>query len=453
MNQIRLENPVIWIDGMLVENVHFQQMERYLSSELRSLMLIGQRYFWGFLSLEINKEQLLAKNLKLEQVSCLFGDGTQFDSASFEKKFLKCSLKNAVAGDIFVIAIKSANVNNIDCLLDSQPDEARYTVHETKIIDRVRRQSSLGGPRAIDVLTGLLNVRLCDINEVLDDEVYLPILKLALADSGLGFVSDQSFLAPMLDSHNCDYLSRVMEEVCSYFDTKLVDRQSDVEMIIEGSMSSILGLLLRQTLSEFQCKFLMLKQTYPLHPMVLFSEILSFLGNIRGLYLGSLNSVNVDHKYMHEDLFQSFEGLLSSVRVCLAKYLRLPVVRLGFEQHNAQLYVCSKSVNNEIEKYIFSVAAAAGVDHIREAFTRMVKFSSVDNIQSIVDLQLPGAKFKVLNGIPRDVPHFPGRCYFEVDINQENIDLLRGGALALHVVGDLPGFVFDCWAVRTTAGL
>ena len=74
---------------------------------------------------------------------------------------------------------------------------------------------------------------------------------------------------------------------------------------------------------------------------------------------------------------------------------------------------------------------------------------SVEQIRTLVNVQLPGITVHPLAATPRQLPFYAGGVYFELDTASPSWkELSESGGIALHLSGEYPGLVMDLWAVR-----
>ena len=67
---------VVWSEGLLLTQQHFQQHERYLENIIHECM--EDDFTWGFKDLSINKQNLSENRFGIEEASGIMPDGTFF---------------------------------------------------------------------------------------------------------------------------------------------------------------------------------------------------------------------------------------------------------------------------------------------------------------------------------------------------------------------------------------
>ena len=78
-----------------------------------------------------------------------------------------------------------------------------------------------------------------------------------------------------------------------------------------------------------------------------------------------------------------------------------------------------------------------------------MKIGPVEQIRNLVNAALPGIAIRPLAVAPRQLPFHPGVQYFELERTSRFWDDLKtSGGMAVHVAGEFPGLVLECWAIK-----
>ena len=74
---------------------------------------------------------------------------------------------------------------------------------------------------------------------------------------------------------------------------------------------------------------------------------------------------------------------------------------------------------------------------------------ATDKIRSVVSVQVPGIPLHTLTAAPRQLPYHEGYVYFELEKGTPAWqDVIKAGALALHISGSFPDLNLQLWAIR-----
>jgi len=99
--------------------------------------------------------------------------------------------------------------------------------------------------------------------------------------------------------------------------------------------------------------------------------------------------------------------------------------------------------------WVLVVKAQVPPETLRRGFPNQVKIGPVEQIAELITAALPGIAVAPLPVVPRQLPYYAGRSYFELDRSGPYWQALaRSGGIAVHVAGDLPGLEIECWAIR-----
>jgi type VI secretion system protein ImpJ len=99
--------------------------------------------------------------------------------------------------------------------------------------------------------------------------------------------------------------------------------------------------------------------------------------------------------------------------------------------------------------WVLVAKAQVPAETLRRNFPNQVKIGPVEQIAELINVALRGIEVSALPVVPRQLPFYGGRSYFELDRNSPYFAALaRSAAIAIHVTGDIPGLEIECWAIR-----
>lgn len=145
----------------------------------------------------------------------------------------------------------------------------------------------------------------------------------------------------------------------------------------------------------------------PLPPAMLYRELIGLLGRLSVLPGVDDELADRQFGYRHDDLQGSFEPLAATLRHALARVIETPVLPLRFEDRGDQVYICVVDKQWNLKKLVFAVSAAMPADKLRQLLPQQTKLGAVEQIQKLVDLQLPGARLIPLSNPPARSPFSP----------------------------------------------
>jgi type VI secretion system protein ImpJ len=260
---------------------------------------------------------------------------------------------------------------------------------------------------------------------------------------------DSKFIPPLINARAHDALQSLVEELQSVLMVRLSKGVGLPALSNGGGLADLVELLLRQALAEYRMRLVQLDAYEPLPPVLLYQELMGLLGRLSVLP-GVEDELNgMTFSYNHDDLQGSFEPLTAMLRRALARVIETPLVPLRFEDRGDHISVCILDKQWKLEKIVFAISADMPSDVLLKLMPQQSKLGPVEQIQKLVDLQLPGARLMALPHPPRMVPYYANSVYFAVEHTDPYwAQMFAGSALAIRIVGDFPGLRFDAWGLR-----
>jgi type VI secretion system protein ImpJ len=441
--------PVAWSDGMLIEVQHFQQLERHLSHQTALRFQHTFNHVWGFYSLDLDEDGLGMGRLGLRQAKGVFQDGTAFSIPSHESIPSPLETSSAQAGDVVVLAVQLARSGSAEMAFGGVEQASRYRAVETYVPDASIGHETAGAPKQVLMETGALQTRLCWLNQLRTDEVGLAIARIAGRSASQVVILDDRFIPPLLNARAHKSLQSLLDELQSVLLVRLSRGRGVLALSSSGGLADLVELLLRQALSEYRMRLKQLDAFEPLPPVVLHQELMGLLGRLSILPGIEEELIDRTFVYAHDNLQSSFEPLAMMLRRALATVIDTPLVPLRFEDRGDQTSLCVLDKQWKLEKIIFAVSANLPSEQIRKYLPQQSKIGSVEQIQKLVDFQLPGARLVPLLNPPRLVPYYAQSVYFEIEAGDPYwVQIFSGAAMAIRIVGEFPGLRFEAWGLR-----
>jgi type VI secretion system protein ImpJ len=434
---------------MLIEVQHFQQLERNLANQFSQRLQYVLNHGWGFSILDIDDDGLGMGRLGLRQAKGVFQDGTAFSIPSHEALPKPMDVSAAQSGDVACLAIQTARSGSPEMAFGTEDHVARYRATETQVPDLCIGHEQSGVPRFLMMETGQLQMRLCWFKQLRTDEVGLPVAKVSGRSGSNVVMLDSKFIPPLINARAHDALQSLVEELQSVLMVRLSKGAGLPALSNGGGLADLVELLLRQALAEYRMRLVQLDAYEPLPPVLLYQELMGLLGRLSVLP-GVEDELNgMTFSYNHDDLQGSFEPLTAMLRRALARVIETPLVPLRFEDRGDQISVCILDKQWKLEKIVFAISADMPSDILLKLMPQQSKLGPVEQIQKLVDLQLPGARLMALPHPPRMVPYYANSVYFAVEHTDPYwAQMFAGSALAIRIVGDFPGLRFDAWGLR-----
>jgi type VI secretion system protein ImpJ len=441
--------PVAWSDGMLIETQHFQQLERHLSHQ--TALRLGQtsNHGWGFTLLDVDEDGLGLGRLGLRRARGVFQDGTAFSLPSDDALPEPLDTELAQAGDIACLAVQAAGSGGPEMAFGDTPVSARYRAAATEVPNLTVGLDAPGTPQQLTIETGQLATRLCWRSQLRTSEVALPIARISGRSASRTAQLDPRFIPPLLDTRAHGALNALIDELQSALRVRLAHTSGQRVLSAGGGIADLIELLLRQATAEYRMRLAHLDAFDPLPPAMLYHELVGLLGRLSVLPGVDEELAEREFAYRHDDLQSSFDPLAATLRRALARVIETPVLPLRFEDRGDQVHICVIDKQWNLKKIVFAVSAAMPADKLRQLLPQQTKLGAVEQIQKLVDLQLPGARLLHVPNPPRQIPYYAQSTYFEVESSDPFwAQTLAGSAMALRIVGDFPELRFEAWGLR-----
>jgi type VI secretion system protein ImpJ len=434
---------------MLIEVQHFQQMERSLEHQMSMRSAMASNHLWGFSRVEIDEESLGLGRLGLRFAKGIFPDGTAFSIPDSEAFLEYLDIEEAQPGDIFCLAVPRAYMGHNEVGFGNHARGTRYATQTIEVSDVNIGLDDLGGNKRVSITACTLNMRLCMEKQLRSDETFLRIARLQGRNGSRSLELDTRYIPPLLDARAHPALQALCHELQSVLQLRLGTRAGPRFLSAGSGVAELLEILMVQSLSEYRLRLRHLNAFSPLPPSLLFVEMIGLLGRLSVVPSVEQEIEDASWHYEHDDLQGSFEGLSRALRRALALVIETPVVVLPFENQGDGFYRCVVDPQWKLQKMVFAFSADVPSEALRVKLPQQLKLGPVEKIQSLVDLQLPGARLHSVPVTPRHVPYYAQSVYFEVESTDPYWNsTIHSAAMALRVVGDFPNLKFEAWGLR-----
>ncbi|MEZ0198247.1 type VI secretion system baseplate subunit TssK, partial [Pseudomonas qingdaonensis] len=140
-----------------------------------------------------------------------------------------------------------------------------------------------------------------------------------------------------------------------------------------------------------------------------------------------------------------------TLRRSLSTVLRPRAVSLPLESEQFGVMTTTLEDRRLIDEadFILAVRASMPPQALRQMFIQKAKITSLESLNDLVPLQLPGIPLLPLPVAPRDLPFHAGFSYFELDRRDPAWACMsKANGFGIHIAGDFPGLELQFWAIR-----
>ncbi|PMS20432.1 type VI secretion system baseplate subunit TssK [Trinickia dabaoshanensis] len=444
---------VVWSEGMLLQQQHLQQHDRYLH------WLIGARcaprgaHGWGCSVLELDHAQLTLGKLALRACEGIMPDGTPFSLPDHGDLPLPIDVPESRRGAVVVLALALARPGVPEVEEDLGTAEAgvggesyaRYRRADYTVVDCHTRY----GESAL-VQVARVRMRLAFADEIGDAFASIGVARIVERRADHRLVLDTAYIPSCLDYRVAPSLSAFVDELVGLLRQRAHMLSARLAQPGIGAVAELADFLLLQLIHRFEPLLAHWAQSAGVHPEALYCALLPLAGELSGLTRGGVRQAERG-PYRHDALDATFAPLVETVREALSHAMNPQAVAIGLDARPFGLHVArvADSTLFGSSGFVLTARADMAADTLAAALPQHLKLGPLESIDDLVNLQLPGIGLRLLPAAPRQLPFHAQQCYFALDATDPLWpQLASSGALAMHVAGTLPGLELQLWAIR-----
>lgn len=436
----------IWLEAMFIRPQHLQQADRHTAWQIDSRVRAAAPHAWGWAGLAIDTNLLRQGQFALTEGRGILPDGTPFDLAAFGALPAAREVPGDSADRLVHLALPALRHGMPEVGQDNRP--GRYRSAEIEVDDTASPNGIIAS-----VTVGTPTFRLVFEGESLDGLIRLDCARIERVRESREVVLSDRHIPPMLDVDANRRLSEMLGETVSLLQSRgnaLAERLNPDNW---HNNAGLLDFVLLQTVNRHQPLLAGMAGMQGLHPSDMHRAFLQLAGDLATFKTGEHRPPSFPH-YRHQDLEHSFAALMAEIRRALTMVTDQPVVAIPLEARRFGIHIGQPADRTLFRdaQFVLAVNAAVPPDTIRSLFPSQVKVGPVEEIRSLVNLQLTGIGLTPLAVAPRQLPFHRGFTYFELDRNAALWPkLTNSAAIALHVSGEFPDLEMEFWAIRNSA--
>ncbi|WP_296231157.1 type VI secretion system baseplate subunit TssK [Pseudomonas sp. UBA4617] len=440
-------NPVLWPEGLFVKPQHFQQAARASEAALQQRLGSLNAAFYGFSELQLNDEYLTLGKIAITRARGIMPDGTVFDIPADLPPPPPLEIEDDGARDSEVYLCLPLRTNGGREV--SWPDHAANLRYIAQVHEIKDTHSADGDLVAVDLAVPNLQLK----RQTEDSSAYT---RLALArilerrpDGSLQL--DEAFYPTCVSVRAIPALQRFLEEITN----TLRERGRNLAARLGGGRQSgiadIRDFNLLQAMNRWWPCFQHLARQAQTHPEQLYLCMSQACGEL----VTFTDPGRLPHEYPayhHTALRTSFQPLQDALRRALSTVLQPRAVSLPLETLDYGVMKATLDDRRLIDEADFVIAVGAHLQPqvLRQMFVQKAKITSLESLEELVPLQLPGIPLTPLPVAPRDLPFHAGFSYFELDRRDPAWACMKtANGFGIHIAGDFPGLELQFWAIRS----
>jgi type VI secretion system protein ImpJ len=439
-------NRVIWSEGLFLQPQHFQQQDRYLERyvETRCEGLVA--HGWGFTEIEIERDFLSIGKFGVRRLAGVFPDGTPFRMPEDAPLPAPIDIGAQVRDQILHLAIPLRRAGELEVDRDGANDQlARHQVAEVHARDAMSAES---GSAVLEVAS--LRTRFLLASEATAAYACVPLAHIVERRADNQVVLADNFIPSVLNAGASSRLASLVTELLGLLHQRGDALGTRVAATGRGAAAEFADFLTLQAINRYEPLVAHFADSGLTHPEDLYRACVMAAGELTTFTTTSKRPPRFP-PYRHEQLRETFEPVMLSLRTSLSVVLEQHAVAIPLERRKYGIHVALVTDRSLYSNSVFVLAARADVpaEELRRRFPAQLKVGPVEKITDLVRLALPGVPVVALPVAPRHIPFHAGFAYFELDQSSDLWDQLKNsGGVALHVAGEFPGLAMEFWAIR-----
>jgi len=409
---------IYWHQGLFLKPHHFQYLYARQQEENFKLKQMSQTFFWGISKLDINKKELLNKNIVIEQLELIFRDGTTIsfpDNAAVASRAFDDKDDELDDNLKIYIGLKSFNKNGVNVTeLDSFDDlegiDTRFISNsEASDVNNLYHKDESAQIQFMDYC---LKIFFEDETENLNSYQIMPLAVIEKQSEQI--VMSEKYIAPVLDMKSSANLFETIKIIQKDLTSHVMQLQeyklpSNIILQEPNYLKYIMAL---QALSPYIPRLnhmIKVSATHPLEYYELFLELIGVLSTFsnRVNIFGKLdNGVTLIDDYDHLNLYECFNNAKTLIKELLDVIIIGPDYILPFTKDDTTFTLeCPVTIFQSSYRYFLVVKMPSDKENLEKSFLEFAKIAASSEIATIVQRSLLGLPFELydmpIQGLPQ----------------------------------------------------
>jgi type VI secretion system protein ImpJ len=440
------KNRVIWNEGLFIRPHHFQQEAKYVEYIVDQKTSHVSEFLFGFQSLELDQEYLSFGKLGIQRASGSMPDGTVFNIPEEAPPPAPLTIsETSMINQVVYLCLPLKSNGVLEVNPSDSLGQSRYVQNEIEIKDTFSQGGDYG---AVDVAK--VNLRLMLESEDRSNYSCIAVARIIDKQTDNSIAIDQAFYPASLSLNAIPQLKQFLEEIAYLMQERSRNIASRVGSPSQAGVADVTDFMMLITLNRLYPYLMHLSRIKHVHPENLYASLISACGEL-STFIGEKKMPDEFFPYDHASPHSSFIPLENNLRKMLgtvmqAKAIPIPVTPQKFGIYSAAIN--EKSLISSAD-FILAVRASAATETIRARFTQQTKISSLEKINELINLQLPGIPLIPLPVAPRHLPYHAGFTYFQLDKNDVSWNMMNNASgFGFHLAGEYQDLEMEFWAIR-----
>jgi type VI secretion system protein ImpJ len=441
------ENKVVWAEGLFLQPQHLQQQERYIERLVRASTAGLVPFAYGLSQLEIDTDLLALGKFAVRSAAGILPDGTPFSIPGDVDHPAPLDLPETLRNATIYLVLPTRQPGAVETApADRLETAARFAIGEHEAVD-----TNAGYQSVATVPVGKLRLRFALEHESRSGHVSLGLAGVVEVRPDRAVVLDEAFIPPILFCGVSPLLAGFVAQLQGLIHHRAEALAGRVSESATRGAAEIADYLLLQLCNRYEPLITHFAAAAgQIHPEAFYRTALSLAGEL-ATFTETRKRPPVFPPYRHDDLNATFRPVIAALRQALSAVLEQTAIPIPLQERKYGIRVgpiADRSLVTDAT-WVLVVKAQLPPETLRRAFPNQVKIGPVEQIVELINVALPGIPISALPVVPRQLPYYAGRSYFELDRSSPYwVALAKSGGIAIHVTGDIPGLEIECWAIR-----
>ncbi|MCI0419360.1 MAG: type VI secretion system baseplate subunit TssK [Acidobacteria bacterium] len=450
---------ILWTEGMFLTPHHFQQWDNYYENTLDFRLKALTAFAWGLTELEIRREGISNGQVTLTRCSGLLPGGTAFSIPESDEAPPTRSVEGhftaaAKSLDVYLgVGLKRSSASNVAFDAKEGARPARFRSDLIKVIDEASGENE----RELPVVQH--NLRILFADEALTDYETIKIAELKRTGQGV-IALDENYIPPCLCIAASRYLQdmtlRLLEILHAKGSSLGEGRGQRTRGLAEFSTGDVANFWLLHTVNSFIPILDHYHRTSRSHPEQLFLMLAQLAGEL--MTFSPSGQPRDLPKYNHVNLGLTFVPLDETIQELLKTVIPTGAVQIPLKRESESKFT-GQIVDDQLvigAQVFLAASAEISEGQLITELPQQAKISSMDRIESLLGLALPGVALA-----HRPVPPSPLRVkldyqYFRLEnqgtpeIQQHWDAICRSRNIAIRIPNPkrFAGLKLELWSIK-----
>jgi type VI secretion system protein ImpJ len=453
------DRKILWSEGMFLSPHHFQQWDNENEENLSFRFKALVSFDWGITEIKVNREGLLNNQFSLLACRGILAVGLRIDIPESDTAPAGRSIEGHFAAsddklDVYLgVPVKRLGAANVHLEGIEGPNPKRFRSELVRVADEVT------GENERDIAIVRKNLRILFGDEPLTGFDVLKVAELKRTAQG-NVVLDDTYIPPLVQIQSSKYLMDVLLRLLEILHAKssslAESRGQRTRGLAEFSTSDLANFWLLHTVNHY---IPLLDHHYRVgatHPELLFLTLVQLAGEL--MTFSTSGHPRDIPKYEHLNLKNTFVPLDEMIQELLKTVIPTGAVQIPLNRESESKFTAKIVDDQLITNAQLFLAATAEIPEgqLITEVPQQAKISSIDKIESLLGLALPGVPL-----VHRSVPPSPMRIklgyqYFRLEDHggpeiQQHLDAIRSSrTIAIRIPNPkrFAGLKLELWSIK-----